>query len=1649
MSKIKFSRFINLFVSLIMIVSSFGLQPVHAEEPESVSQNVIVESGTFHDLSYYLAEISNNEYRLMLGSFDSGQEMSEINGDTFPWSKYGEKIKKIEVVNFVSLPSDVSGMFAGLGIGSFDFYNLDASRVIIADNFLANCPNLTSIDFVGANFSSLKSAINFLGDTTLQSSVIQPCKVDEDWVQLVLSNGYNPLQDLELLGGSGSHTYNSTQYNCPQSMTTETSEHWRWQEMDGCDCTWYNNTPPSVCNPEFPYCYRCFCSTPVYSNYGGWRTERYGSYTGACQVESRSTTVTGTIPDQTYTGSALTPNPTVTNGTKTLVNGTDYRTSYVNNINAGNATCTVTGITFTGSFNIPFTIKKANNPIKFNPAYSKVSWSTSSQDKAFTAATNAQGSVTYTLTAQKNGSTNVNYFSIPSAGANTLRVAANAPQGNYTITIKASAAGNSNYNSGSVEKTFDFDIVKKPNPMKVLDNQSGSVVFSTSAQDKAFNPVTDAVGAVEYMVFSQENASGDLVQIATIANPSSPTLTIAASAPVGTYKLVIQATANGDDDYAYDAKDFNYTLTITKADNPITWPETQTVETVFSEEAKPVSFVAPTLAEGDVTYRIVSQKNSSNATINKFSLESPSVAKLVAAANTAPGSYKVVVESTAAGNRDYNPGSKQQEITVIISKGENNMSFDQIQNLTTSYSAQPVILDANEATGVGTITYTIISAQDDVGEDVNYFTLNSNSAADIKVAGATPAGLFTILVQADSTGDANYDAGQAISRILLSITKAENPVTPPQGGEQDPIKYSDEEQEFPIPEPELPEDYTGTPRYQIVKQVRVPGNAPVEYFSIEDPVSPNLTVSGGTPAGDYVVTIGVNLPATAEYEAKYLEYDVEIHIDKSENNGTTQNPQEIDVTRDPDGPSKGEFTPTDGADGPVKYYIADDNPQNIKDSFTIPDETKPELAIDPDTKPGEYTIKVRVVMEGDENHEPKEEFIELNVNLKKSENPAEFVVEQSGSTKYSDDSQTLPFADVESAVGDVTYRVVSSDPNVAFTIGEDGSNLEIPGGTSVGEYTITIEATVAGDDYFDSVTEQITYTLTINKSDEPIAIDTDQEIEVPNDPENPTSGDFDGPVNPHGDITYEIISQVDEDGDTTDCFSIEDPKSPTITKKAGCPTGTYTVEVKVTDPGDENHEPSETIITLTIIVDRAPSRLTAPGPQGLGTAYSDEPQFVDLEEEAQNAIGSVNYMVKSISKDGNPVSGISTKNLSLPSLLLEGKLPVGTYDLVVTAHDEGDSQTMPGEVDMVVLLAVAKASDKIIVPEIETEPSVEYDEDPQPVPVDPIESDRPLVCTIVATHEDGTVVDGFEMDCKTGIITIPGGAKPGVYDLEITVKDPGDENHEPTEEVYHQTLVIDPAENDMDVNANQTIEAPYSPKDQEAGFTKPSKVKGNLTCSITVKDASGNTVSGFSVNCETGKITIPGKTIGEYSAVIRVTDDGGVYYKPVTKEINAKLIIGKGLTDEQKCKLDGGFWYNGKCNEKDLSEEEKCKLAGKFWYNNKCNDKDMTDEEKCKLAGKFWYNNKCNDKDQTAEEKCRALGKYWYNNKCNDTPQSEEEKCRLAGKYWYNNKCNDTPQNLPVKTNAGDAVSFYYTLTNISLVGLISAIIAKKKREDE
>ena len=96
-----------------------------------------------------------------------------------------------------------------------------------------------------------------------------------------------------------------------------------------------------------------------------------GDFVDVIETTPISGATISAIADQTYTGSAIKPSFTVTDGDKTLVEGTDYTVAFSNNIDEGTAAVVITGIgQYTGTKQTTFKIVKTatgTEPSTSNP----------------------------------------------------------------------------------------------------------------------------------------------------------------------------------------------------------------------------------------------------------------------------------------------------------------------------------------------------------------------------------------------------------------------------------------------------------------------------------------------------------------------------------------------------------------------------------------------------------------------------------------------------------------------------------------------------------------------------------------------------------------------------------------------------------------------------------------------------------------------------------------------------------------------------------------------------------------------------------------------------------------------------------------------------------------------------------------------------------------------------------------------------------------------------------------------------------------------------------------------------------------------------------------------------------------------------------
>ena len=208
---------------------------------------------------------------------------------------------------------------------------------------------------------------------------------------------------------------------------------------------------------------------------GETRTEKIDKLV---RIDLSKCTVTLSSTTYLYDGTKKNPTVTVKNGTTVLIGGTDYKVDYKNNINAGAATVTITGLGgYTGTVNKEFQINKANQTVKAG-----ISATSLIVGDTATIAAKGTGGITYS-------SSDTSVATVSSKGVVTAK-----GLGSATITVKA--AGNNNYNAATA--TIKVTVSYATPVLSGVSNVNGGVKITWSA----------VTGAANYRVFRKTGSGG-------------------------------------------------------------------------------------------------------------------------------------------------------------------------------------------------------------------------------------------------------------------------------------------------------------------------------------------------------------------------------------------------------------------------------------------------------------------------------------------------------------------------------------------------------------------------------------------------------------------------------------------------------------------------------------------------------------------------------------------------------------------------------------------------------------------------------------------------------------------------------------------------------------------------------------------------------------------------------------------------------------------------------------------------------------------------------------------------------------------------------------------------------------------------------------
>ena len=171
------------------------------------------------------------------------------------------------------------------------------------------------------------------------------------------------------------------------------------------------------------------------------------------------------VKDKVYSGKQQTQKPVVKLGGKKLIEGTDYKVSYQNNVKAGkNAAVIITGIgSYKDSRSVTFQIRKAANPLKVSGKTVSLKAKDLKNDKkvaaskAYTYKKKGIGKRSYKID-RVTPAKYRKFFSVDKKG--NIKIKKGLKKGSYKVFVKVTAKGDKNYNSGSGKAKVTIKVKK-------------------------------------------------------------------------------------------------------------------------------------------------------------------------------------------------------------------------------------------------------------------------------------------------------------------------------------------------------------------------------------------------------------------------------------------------------------------------------------------------------------------------------------------------------------------------------------------------------------------------------------------------------------------------------------------------------------------------------------------------------------------------------------------------------------------------------------------------------------------------------------------------------------------------------------------------------------------------------------------------------------------------------------------------------------------------------------------------------------------------------------------------------------------------------------------------------------------------------------
>ncbi len=268
---------------------------------------------------------------------------------------------------------------------------------------------------------------------------------------------------------------------------------------------------------------------------------------------------------------------------------------------------------------------------------------------------------------------------------------------------------------------------------------------------------------------------------------------------------------------------------------------------------------------------------------------------------------------------------------------------------------------------------------------------------------------------------------------------------------------------------------------------------------------------------------------------------------------------------------------------------------------------------------------------------------------------------------YRQDARIVTSANVSvtDAAGALTYTNASTDAAPkGFSVNKTTGRVTLPFATPAGTYAMKVRVTAAGNAQYKKGSKTVSYKIVVAKAANPVTVTKFLDsISVTYKPTSSTTTSpnvlVDGPV--VGAVTYSNVS--------TDAVSqtfIVNKTTGKVTVRKATRAGTYTVKVKATAAGDENHKSGSKTASYKIVVKKATNPITV-------KAVARTASYATLRTKAVTVTkpltvsGSIGTKTYARAQNSN----YFTVNKSDGKVTIKKGTPKGTYSLKIKVTAAG------------------------------------------------------------------------------------------------------------------------------------------------------------------------------------------------------------------------------------------------------------------------------------------------------------------------------------------------------------------------------------------